>query len=242
MKKFSIFLKMAAILLASTCLGIAVFGAEAKPSEVAINVPLWHLGGSSEADLLIEVSRGKKAFFEGYGEGIEFDGIGSRAIIQGTPSYNGKDSATVCLFFRCATLPRSKEEGGKGAGALLSCDYRLLARVHSGGEVYGGFVNEEGRLIGVFSDQKIANDEWHHLAFSFSAVDQQMKLYLDGALVGIVKSDIGKLAPLPESPLVLGSDPDGNDHHGAVADVRIYDSALSQEEIAKIITEAQSGS
>ncbi len=179
----------------------------------------------------IELAKGEIITTDEHGQGIEFRGAGSRAIVRDVPNISGKEALSISMYFRCDELPDPRDEGSMGAGALLSCDYRMLLRVYSSGQVYGGLTNDKDQLVGIFSNAKIAPGSWHHLVLTFSSADQIMRLYLDGSIVGEAKGSIGKLAALPDSPLVLGSDPDGSDFRGAIADVRLYDYALTQEDI-----------
>lgn len=71
--------------------------------------------------------------------------------------------------------------------------------------------------------------EWYHVAMTYDG--ENMKAYLDGELVGSMKS-YGKLEETGE-PLYIGFDPVGDEEFfcGAIDDVRIYNRALSEYEI-----------
>ena len=223
-----------------TICGLILGGlAPLSPLAASSPEPIWRLTSAQEGEASRELVRANPISAEGYGEGLEFMGNGSRAMIQERPDLSQKDSATVTLFFRCNQLPTPREEGGTAAAALFSCAYDLLVRVYPGGEVYGAFRNRDGDLIGAFSDKKVSTDEWHHVAVVFSTPEKQLRIYLDGSLVATTKGEVGELAPLPISPLVIGSDPDKNDFLGAVTDLQLFDRALTQEEIGEVIRKAQ---
>lgn len=196
--------------------------------------PIWKLGTASDTMPKMELVRAEVMPADDHGDGIEFRGLGSRVILHDVPNFTSKGASTVSLFCRCDELPEVRNDGSLGAGPLLSWDYKVLLRVYSSGELYGGMTNEAGKLVGTFSNTKVTAGSWHHIALTFSTADQLMRLYLDGSVVAEAKGDLGKLAALPPSSLVLGSDPDGSDFLGMVADVKIYDTALTQEDIDKL--------
>jgi len=91
--------------------------------------------------------------------------------------------------------------------------------------------------------------EWVHLAGTYSGETGKMSLYVDGKLIGS-QTHVGEIRLDPESlnrPLVIGGELNGpnideasNKFDGYIDDVRIYDRALSDEEIETLAEEAGS--
>jgi hypothetical protein len=91
-------------------------------------------------------------------------------------------------------------------------------------------------------------DEWVHLAGTYDGETGRMSLYVNGKLIG-TQTHVGEIRLDPESlnrPLAIGAELNGpsiddpsNGFIGYVRDVRIYDRALSDEEIETLSEEAQ---
>jgi Concanavalin A-like lectin/glucanases superfamily len=90
--------------------------------------------------------------------------------------------------------------------------------------------------------------EWVHLAGTYNGETGKMSLYVDGELIG-TQTHVGEIRLDPESlnrPLTIGAelngpsidDPSG-EFVGYVRDVRIYDRALSAEEVKTLAEEAR---
>jgi hypothetical protein len=115
--------------------------------------------------------------------------------------------------------------GGGGADNRGNADNRLsfAMATETRGDVYN--VTAPGTFEG---------GKWYHVAASYDGAD--MLLYVNGRVAG--KNTIGeiKLIGVAGEPLVIGSRPPNMDRgfDGAVDDVRMYNKALSAEDIRKI--------
>lgn len=79
--------------------------------------------------------------------------------------------------------------------------------------------------------------EWVHIAATYDG--RHMRIYKDGREVGKT-SKTGRVAVNPMIPVWLGRNPDGHrPFHGLIDDVRVYDRALSPEQIRSIMEETQ---
>ncbi|MCA9394182.1 MAG: LamG domain-containing protein [Candidatus Omnitrophica bacterium] len=77
--------------------------------------------------------------------------------------------------------------------------------------------------------------EWIHVAATYDG--RHMRLFKDGVEVGKT-SKTGRVAMDPRIPVWIGRNPDGRrPFHGLIDDVRIYDRALSAQQIRAIIEE-----
>lgn len=78
--------------------------------------------------------------------------------------------------------------------------------------------------------------QWFHVAAVFDG--QRMSLYRNGEEVGST-SKLGRVATNPDVSTWIGRNPDGErPFHGSLDDVRIYNKAVSEDEIQAIIQEA----
>jgi Concanavalin A-like lectin/glucanases superfamily len=90
--------------------------------------------------------------------------------------------------------------------------------------------------------------EWVHLAGTYNGQTGEMSLYVNGKLIG-TETHVGEIRLDPESlnrPLVIGAELNGSniddvdgEFNGYVDEVRIYDRALSDEEIKILAEEAR---
>jgi Concanavalin A-like lectin/glucanases superfamily len=90
--------------------------------------------------------------------------------------------------------------------------------------------------------------EWVHLAGTYNGETGKMSLYVDGKLIG-TQTHVGEIRLDPESlnrPLAIGAELNGpstddptGEFDGYVRDVRIYDRALSDEEVNTLAEEAR---
>ena len=87
-----------------------------------------------------------------------------------------------------------------------------------------------------------------HLAGTYNGETGKMSLYVDGELIG-TQTHIGEIRLDPESlnrPLAIGAELNGpstdeptGEFDGYIRDVRIYDRALSDEEVKALAQEAK---
>jgi hypothetical protein len=90
--------------------------------------------------------------------------------------------------------------------------------------------------------------EWVHLAGTYNGETGKMSLYVDGELIG-TQTHVGEIRLDPESlnrPLTIGAELNGpsidepsGEFVGYIRDVRVYDRALSDEEIKTLAAEAR---
>jgi len=90
--------------------------------------------------------------------------------------------------------------------------------------------------------------EWAHLAGTYDGETGKMSLYVDGELIG-TQTHVGEIRLDPESlnrPLTIGAELNGpsidepsGEFVGYVRDVRIYDRALSDQEVKTLAEEAR---
>ncbi len=85
----------------------------------------------------------------------------------------------------------------------------------------------------------ITENEWHHVALTFKNSEGVQRVYCDGNEV-LIQPTSGKLIPISAN-LVIGADIEGTTGYfrGHIDDVKIYDRALSKEEILEYYEESR---
>jgi hypothetical protein len=92
-----------------------------------------------------------------------------------------------------------------------------------------GFVGGDTGFIDVVRPVNLDDGKWHFLSLVYEA-GSALRLFLDGAQLAAAAP--GSLPPFVNSlPLTIGGTSSGQGFRGAIDDVRIYNRALSEEEI-----------
>jgi len=120
----------------------------------------------------------------------------------------------------------------------------IISQTGNFGGTWLGIDPSEGKLITGFSDMYfdelmsesvITDFQWHHVGFVYDMDSLQRRLYVDGVLVA---EDATVVSGLPsDGGMYIGASTDleaGTFFSGMIDDVRIYDVALSAEEIAAL--------
>ena len=186
------------------------------------------------------------------GSAVEFSGNDEYISLGNDPSLNVEKQITLELWV--------KRDGSMGDawGAMLSKPYHpanwqapfshyRLARRSTTNRVHFqlALLDSSGNAVSnaLDSNTSIANDTWTHLAATYDG--QEMKLYINGQL-DAQKAATGRMQDLPITPKAGASDSTtvflGRNHgnsssiqsfEGMLDEVRIYDKALSLEQIVQ---------
>ncbi|MDG2054558.1 MAG: metallophosphoesterase [Phycisphaerales bacterium] len=92
----------------------------------------------------------------------------------------------------------------------------------------------DGRMTYLKSDRPFEIGRWHHVAGTYDG--QEMRLYMDGQLVGVSKEQTGPVLYDPTAPLAIGGYLDRNEDQGLdgrIKSVQIQDAALNQVQIER---------
>ncbi|MGQ9574208.1 MAG: LamG-like jellyroll fold domain-containing protein [Thermoguttaceae bacterium] len=114
------------------------------------------------------------------------------------------------------------------------CPNRLLFSFQENGSILslglniGGYVECDAAI----DPRQVLDGAWHHCAATFDG--QFMRVYLDGRQIGLLERP-GRIAIQPGVPAFIGSNGGGSEFfQGSLDDLRIYEEALTPEEVARI--------
>ena len=112
--------------------------------------------------------------------------------------------------------------------------------VQNGG---GGISLYTGANVRATADITPSTGGWHHLAVAYSHAANDTRFYLDGQLVA-TKASPGALINTDGEPAYIGLSPSGGDEYsnGAIAELRLWNRALSTAEIQASYATAPAGS
>lgn len=107
----------------------------------------------------------------------------------------------------------------------------------------GAYLNIGGgreNVFAVWSDgPRLQTNRWHHLAFTYNGA--RLRLFVDGQPAGELSVERPRIAG--SSPLTLGRRQDGYVHfRGSLDEVRVYDRALAQAELAAHVNRPETSS
>lgn len=207
---------------------------------LVLSVPFEEMSGDTAGDVSLysrtAVLSGGPAWTSGVlGGGLELDGADDYAEFSGYFGVSGGRPRTVCAWIQTA----------QASGMILT--YGGL----DAGTRWLFFVNNSKLQLGVsganlFSDQTVADGQWHHVAAVLEAPEtgpvtvQHLRLYIDGQPAAGTYTNpsqpinTGALCPVRIGTIQQTTGPLGSFFAGRMDEVRLYDRALSPEEIAQL--------
>ena len=162
--------------------------------------------------------------------------------------FDGKSSFTFDNW------PERKRESGFTFAAWLKLPANgngsVLARMDEGKSFRGYDLWVQGRAVGthiisnwpnnalkVVSDKPLAENKWQHVAVTYdgSSKSSGVKIYIDGQLAGNkVEQDSLKDSIVTNTPFKIGSRSKGANFNGEVDELRIYNKALSGDDVKRL--------
>jgi len=173
---------------------------------------------------------------------LDFDGVDDYVDV-GDPIDGSLDFGAADSFSISAWVKTTDENGQivykkrcTGVGGYYKEGYRLRL---SFGHPYFGIEDTSNNGISILGDTMVTDDQWHHVVTVRDTATNKLYLYLDGSPDAIPVTDItiGTLAT--DRSLEIGRadatvSPGLSYHAGKIDDVRIYNRALSPEEIQQL--------
>jgi len=190
-------------------------------------------GNGNNGDL-----NGDPQWVDGYfGGALEFDGSGDEVNVPYDAMLNPEEF-TACVWANAAAE-------GTGHRAAISCrddfpqrGYIIYAEPGNTWQFWIG-VGAGGIVWNVAQGPDVKLDEWSHLAAVYS--DGQQKFYVDGELSGEAEATLNLNT---SKELLIGAGANELDPHqflfvGMLDDVRVYNRALSENEIAQVMQQEE---
>lgn len=181
---------------------------------------------------------------DGEGGLYEFNGISDYMRVPESPSLTITGSLSVAVWFKSHGYERqrpivewNRSEGSLGAGPHVwvgTWGYQW-----QGKGAGANLIDVSGDDISyVISTANPPAHEWHHMVVTYDSVSGLAELYLNSKRVQ--QKSMGTIIPRTDSDLYIGTRP-GLAHDlffGQIADIRIYNLALSSNEVRSLFTEA----
>jgi hypothetical protein len=173
--------------------------------------------------------RGTPKWIDGkFGRALEFDGGGDSVEVLSSDSLNVTESITMEMWVKAPAGGEVKQAGIEKGGWEVG-EYSLYP-VYEGGTVIQFFDLPPACGDAGVRGPGLQDEEWHYLAGTWDG--DTIVLYLDGDLVASAKCG-GELSTSNQS-VHIGSRLAGERYLvGSVDEVRIYNRALTQDEVKK---------
>ena len=173
---------------------------------------------------------------DGAGDYLRVDG--SHTLAAGLPV--GDSSFTIAAFIQTTANARNTIAFWGDPSTAQANGFRTttvgeaaIASNSTGGILNWGFARDFGSGAGGTPPGTIYDGDWHHVACTYDSASSTKRLYFDGVELGsgAVISDLN----VASSGFAIGSTSAGGEQiNGLIDDVRVYDGALSQPEIAAL--------
>ena len=182
-----------------------------------------------------------------YGKALQFDGISNYVEIPDNPSLRASNNQiTVEMWIKRNKVPTNVQcliskigDGPDSVAADFNVTYYISvpslvtfspltehnSQFHYG-IAYGSYQFHEPVNFGLINDYN-----WHHIAATYDG--NILKSYLDGNLVES-RATLTKKMPLNDQPVIIGANKaygPGDFFNGTIDEVKIYNRALSEDEI-----------
>ena len=232
--------------LAGAALTVAAAGAKNEPADLDADPHLagwWKLDDASGTTAADASKHGRKGALQGglafdkdsdagrVGKALKFDGKAGTVEITGYKGVTGARPRTVAAWIKTKA----------SRGEILSWGEGEFGKMFTFGFIRGrvGVTPSGGYL---YMNDPVNDDAWHHVAAVVEEAERpnlhdHVKLYKDGELAAI--HDIGLLDLWP---LDTGDKLDlriGRGFTGLIDEVRLYDRALSADEIKALVTQSK---
>ncbi|MEX2139362.1 MAG: protein kinase [Pirellulales bacterium] len=244
--------------LANTSAGVTIGDADATATILRSDMPQVGLVSHWTADNIAADAKGTNhaTLIDGatyatgqIGQALTFDGVDDRVQVPDSPSLAFTESMTIEGWIRIASLPSTRNGGlilfrGDDRGGL---DPYALS-VKPGGTL--SFSIHSGTNEAVAIESAIPVGRFVHVAATLDDATGVMRFYLDGALVSEKVTAIrpfGKLDPASNPGIGIGNHGGypatihNFPFHGLIDELKVYDKALSAEQVANHFQAGKSG-
>jgi hypothetical protein len=180
----------------------------------------------------VKGKKGAALLFDGSGDGVDIDPSDSLSIAE---------QVSVAMWIR--PLRDAAETASGGEDILLGPSFRIrlldgLTPTFAVRDTAVSEASADDYWVEVPSSLRVALDQWTHLAATYDSGTREMRIYIDGALVGTRvtgQEGDGRLDGLETGVELSGL---ANPYQGMIDDVSVYRRVLSDEEVKELRDEA----
>lgn len=171
---------------------------------------------------------------------LSFDGVDDTIDNVGVNNFDWNEG-TWEFWIRTRTdfanLPSSYYESLFGA-EQYSPSFRLRVYARGSASFYFTFVSRGGNVR--FPSSRLMQNEWTHIAITYSAINGQMESYIDGVRASTSSFAYSDVAL--NSSFSIGKTMNHNNFNGDMKEFRVWNKALTQTEIQENMNKSLMGS
>ncbi|GAA4443745.1 VCBS domain-containing protein [Novipirellula rosea] len=175
----------------------------------------------ADATTVVDPDRGTVLSLDGTGDGVDIVG-----------TMGSSPNATLAAWVNLDV------KGSQGSEVISVAD-SLVLRLDENSNGVSGVYYDGSSWVSIGSGRFIAGTGWHHVAFSFDDTNNVQTLYIDGQRVAMTQST-ASIVYDDFSKTTIGHHANGSaiyDFDGLIDDARIYNRALSADEIANLASD-----
>ncbi len=170
-----------------------------------------------------------------------FSGADWSSGISGTAlNFNGDGGKVTIPYHQTLDLTNNKlsislwikKEHANDDGAFIYHRVKYVVRIDKWGKLTFAIYNPEWSDVSINWNDRIIDTDWHHIVTTYDG--SIIKIYLDGNLMASEETS-GDLHAA-SSDIYIGNQATTNDFEGDIDEVKIYNSALTIEEVNQIYT------
>jgi len=168
------------------------------------------------------------------GLSMSFDGSNDYIEIPDSASLSFGDEITISTWIKSVSDGNFHGIVNKYDGTNSGEEIRYFKRI--GGTLTFEIVDSSGNSIRNDSNLSVSDNNWVHTAVSYSAVTDEVKHYINGVLDNDTSLSSADSLKDTTVPLIIGASQGGTTtlFNGNMDDIRIYDRALSDQEIHQL--------
>lgn len=159
-----------------------------------------------------------------FGGALKFDGDGDYVKIVNERPFDTTSQITVAAWVNIASI------NTEWTAIVTKGDSAWRLSTESNNPICHFAINSSTRVSG---QRRVEPGQWHHVAGVYDG--KQMRIYIDGTLDASEPSDSG--IATNDQPVYIGenSEQPGRFWHGLIDDVRVYNYAISESDIAGLV-------
>jgi len=171
---------------------------------------------------------------------LNFDGLDDYVNVGDNPSldFGDADSFSICAWIKYSGTMDGERHSIVGKrnhdGNAWQEGYGLWVTFNN---LYFHIEDTSNTYVGIFGSTLAADNKWHHVAAVRNTTEDKLYLYIDGSFDATPVEDTTTNTLSGNEPLTIGRSHGDNYFTGIIDDVRIYNHALSENEIRELIPE-----
>ena len=166
--------------------------------------------------------------------GLQLNGKDGLVMIPDSDSLHITDELTISVWFK-VNAPATREDAKHADQTIVSKNWSWRCRIPGSNNklsVAQRTADDEGNNRYLVTYDPIQIGTWYHVVYVYSVSQNRFTVHVNGRKEREMTESIPPLLDVSGSPLLLGQSPTGyNPFSGVIDEVRIYNRALSEDQV-----------